>query len=203
MSLPKHIEKHIYQLYEVYYDDNKYTSFSNILKLYYTWATKDELHEMYKLILPIKSKKIGTSWINNIYTKYKNELILLFGIIDTDSNNVIDLQEFINAIKLTNIKIDNENIEILFKNADTDNNGVLDIFEFVNLISNNSTLRSNFINILNAKTDKLKYDNNKRLSIIFNDIPNSPIRTNWRPSLSNLKSPNSIKKNLTRSNINY
>ena len=34
----------------------------------------------------------------------------------------------------------------------------------------------------------------QKLSVIFKNLPNSPIRVNWRPSLADINSPNTIRK---------
>ena len=68
--------------------------------------------------------------------------------------------------------------------------------EFINFVSQHDEFRTHLVKILD-NTNKINKDNyNKKLSIIFKDFPNSPLRVNWRPSLNNLNSQTIISRNL-------
>ena len=167
-------------------------SFKNILRSYYPWVSKRELNLMYDIVASQELQKDRRNWVKNIQKSYKAQLLYLFGQIDSDSNGVIDLIEFKKVIKL-NGNFDDETAEKLFNKADKDKNGLLDFQEFTELLSHNKYLRENLSVILNQATKQKKDEHKKRLSVIFKNLPNSPLKENWRPSLANLQSPSHIK----------
>ena len=201
--IPIHIKTHIYELYDVYYTENNSNKnikvkngFRSILHLYYPWATKHELNKMYDLIIPIKQKNDRKIWSTDIYNTYNKEITTLFGKIDSNNNGEIDLNEFKIAVKMS-IVLDNKIILQMFKDADTNNNGTIDITEFITFISNNPILRKNFVKILLTTAQKNKNIHQKKLAVIFKNVPNSPNRINWKPSLTDLNSPNTVGKKFT------
>lgn len=206
MNIPEHMKKHIKKLYYASSDEftgdrkQRFQKFKEIFKIYYPWANKNDLRQMTNIILPYETTYEQNIWIKNTHINYKKNIINLFGIIDKDNNTYIDLEEFKNAFKSLD-NINNEKLEILFHQADTDNNQKLDIIEFINFISKHNDLRTHLVNILDITNKKIKDNYNKKLSIIFKDFPNSPLRVNWRPSLHNLNTPMVIKDNLLLDSI--
>jgi len=199
--LAKHIIVHINKLFDASKDelgtDSKIRmqKFSKILSIYYPWVKKSEKLEM---ILSIQDKEIKYTnelWKKKITKLYKQDIITLFGYIDIDNSNSINIDEFILAF-ISSSEYTDTDLRELFKEADQDNNGILDILEFINLISKNPELRNHLETVI---TNAIKFQTSKKfkkLSILFKDMPNSPIKKNWRPSLANIKSPNSIKQEL-------
>ena len=134
-------------------------------------------------------------WKNNITKTYKYDILTLFGTIDNDSNNNIDIYEFISTFS----SITNYNevmLNKLFKEADTNENGSLDILEFIELLAKYPMLRDKLESVLQSQREINKEKTITRLSILFKNIPNSPNRINRRPSLFNLHSPTTIKRQL-------
>ena len=157
--------------------------FCKIIKCYYPWINNKEMLEIISIITKKEKEYHRKVWVKQTTNLYALDIIKLFGIIDIDNNATIDIIEFKNVLKLVG-NTDEKNLESLFKNADTDNNNTLDIFEFINFLSKHENLRTDFLKILNKTKEKKKLETCDRLSIIFNNIPRSPIRNNWRPSLS-------------------
>lgn len=204
MSIPKHINNHIVKLYdaskhELGWDTNeRIKKFRTILHLYYPWAKKPELNNMLILINDKETQYQNEYWKDNITRTYKYDIVTLFGIVDHNSNKKIDIHEFISTfISVTNY--DKEALKRLFKEADADKNGSLDILEFIDLISKYPILRNNLDNAITAQQKIQKRMTKERLSILFKDVPNSPSRINWRPSLSQLQSPTTINRWLQQS----
>ena len=198
MNLPKYIQNDIQKLYkasknETYGDINqRKKGFFTLFKIYYPWATRKELNKMHDLIIPDEIEYDCNIWAKNTSNQYKKDIIKLFGVIDKDSSGGIDINEFKLAVQQVS-KLEDKIIEDMFKKADKDNNKILDIKEFIQFISKNSLLRKNFSKILEKTYNRNKEKDKNRLSILFKNLPESPIRINWRPSLANLKSPTKIR----------
>jgi len=198
MSIPTHMGTHITKLYEASKNElgidtnERIRKFKTILRLYYPWAKKQEITNMISLIYSNEIQYQNMCWKDTITKTYKYDIITLFGIVDHDSNKNIDLNEFISVfISITSYS--ESMLKKLFKEADADNNGSLDILEFINLVSKYPILRENLENAIICQKIVQKKRTHTRLSVLFKDIPNSPNRINWRPSLTNLHSPNTIK----------
>ncbi len=126
-----------------------------------------------------------------IERKYKNDIIKLFGRLDSDNSDSIDFTEFKNIFSQIELEKD---IETIFKDADINRDNRLTIDEFIIFIAKNNDIFKKLDNVLEMKF-KLKLRNDKR-TILFNNFPGSPLKINWRPSLSNLNNLNDIKKNM-------
>ena len=169
--------------------------FYKLLKAKFKWINKDEYNEMYKIIKENELTIIFNSKKDEISQKYKKNLIKLFCTIDKDNNNIIDLDEF----KMLMLKFhisDYNNIQKMFIEADLNKDGSLCIDEFIEFLALKNDLLERLDEIINCKE---KYNHSiDRRTLLFKDFPGSPLKliNNWRPSLANLNSPNSIKKGL-------
>jgi hypothetical protein len=193
INIPKYRLDEIMKIYDIFYDKNKNNcdlkdrkiKFKKILKLYYKWLKDDEYNYIYNLIKEkefdvfIKSKKII------IERKYKNDLIKLFGKFDTDNSNSIDLQEFKSIFSLVD---ENINIEKVFKELDINENNEITIDTFIIFMTKNENILKKIDMVLEKKF-KINLRNDKR-TLLFNNFPGSPLKANWRPSLSNLNNFN-------------
>ena len=105
MLIPEYMKLHIKKLYIVYSNElSKISNFTNlkeerlkqfkkILKVYYPWASKNELRIMTELITDNDTKLEEKIWANNINQQYKQDIIELFGVIDKDNSCSIDISE--------------------------------------------------------------------------------------------------------------
>lgn len=201
-KIPLYRLKEIKELYSVFYDENKElldlnlrkSKFLTIVKLKYKWLTLNEYNKIYtenfkdkELEFFLNIKKV------QIEEKYKKDILKLFCFLDTNNDNCIDLDEFkliLMVLKLYNYS----EIEDLFNNADLNNDGVLTIDEFMIFLSKNDTISEKLKEIIDYKFEvKKKHD---KRTLLFKDFPGSPLKNNWRPSLSNLNSIEFIKKHI-------
>lgn len=198
-KIPKYRIDKIMRIYDIFYDENKKNvdlkdrkkKLKMIIKSYYNWLTDDEYNYIYSLIkmkeidVVIEDKKLV------IERKYKNDIIKLFGRLDSDGSDSIDFIEFKNVFSLIELEKD---VETIFKDADINGDNEITIDEFIIFIAKNNDIFKKLENVLEKKF-KLKLRNDKR-TILFNNFPGSPLKINWRPSLSNLNNLNDIKKNM-------
>lgn len=198
-KIPKYRIDEMMKIYDVFYDENKNNvdlkdrkiKLKMIMKSYYSWLRDDEYNYIYNLIkireidVIIKDKKLV------IERKYKNDIIKLFGRLDSDNSDSIDFIEFKNIFSQIELEKD---VETIFKDADINGDNEITIDEFIIFVAKNNDILKKLENVLQNKF-KLKLRNDKR-TILFNNFPGSPLKINWRPSLSNLNNLNDIKKNM-------
>lgn len=198
-KIPKYRIDKMMKIYDVFYDENKKNvdlkdrkrKLKMIIKSYYNWLTDNEYNYIYSLIkmreidVIIEDKKLV------IERKYKNDIIKLFGRLDSDGSDSIDFIEFKKVFSLIELEKD---VETIFKDADINGDNEITIDEFIIFIAKNNNILKKLENVLEKKF-KLKLRNDKR-TILFNNFPGSPLKINWRPSLSNLNNLNDIKKNM-------
>ena len=198
-KIPKYRIDKIMKIYDVFYNENKKNvdlkdrkrKLKMIIKSYYNWLTDDEYNYIYSLIkmkeidVIIEDKKLV------IERKYKDDIIKLFGRLDSDGSDSIDFIEFKNVFSQIELEKD---VETIFKDADINGDNEITIDEFIIFIAKNNNILKKLENVLEKKF-KLKLRNDKR-TILFNNFPGSPLKINWRPSLSNLNNLNDIKKNM-------
>ena len=201
INIPYYREKEIKKLYEIFSYEEKNNDinirkkkFYKILKAKYNWINNEEYQEMYKIIKENELIIIFDSKKREISQKYKKNLIKLFSIEDNNNNNVLDINEF----KMLMLKFhicDYNNIQEMFSEADLNGDGLICIDEFIEFLTIKNELLERLDKIIECKQD---YDNSiDRRTLLFTDFPGSPLKNNsWTPSLSNLRSPNSIKKEL-------
>jgi hypothetical protein len=198
-KIPKYRIDEMMKIYDVFYDENKNNvdlkdrkiKLKMIMKSYYSWLRDDEYNYIYNLI---KMREIDVIIENKklvIERKYKNDIIKLFGRLDSDNSDSIDFIEFKNIFSQIELEKD---VETIFKDADINRDNEITIDEFIIFVAKNNDILKKLDNVLQNKF-KLKSRNDKRI-ILFNNFPGSPLKTNWRPSLSNLNNLNDIKKNM-------
>lgn len=167
----------------------------NIIKAKFRWLNDNEFNNFYKTI---KNKEIDlylTFKKKQISSKYREKIIKLFCSTDINNDNLISIDEF----KMIMIKLniaDHDEIKKMFLHADINNDGDLSIDEFIDFLTINSSLLEKLDEIL-----EFKLEINTRLdkrNILFKNFPGSPLKNinSWRPSLANLRSPNSIKREI-------
>lgn len=198
-KIPKYRIDEMMKIYDVFYDENKNNvdlkdrklKLKMIMKSYYSWLRDDEYNYIYNLIkmreidVIIEDKKLV------IERKYKNDIIKLFGRLDSDNSDSIDFIEFKKVFSQIELEKD---VETIFKDADINGDNEITIDEFIIFVAKNNDILKKLENVLQNKF-KLKLRNDKR-TILFNNFPGSPLKINWRPSLSNLNNLNDIKKNM-------
>lgn len=198
-KIPKYRIDEMMKIYDVFYDENKNNvdlkdrklKLKMIMKSYYSWLRDDEYNYIYNLIkmreidVIIEDKKLV------IERKYKNDIIKLFGRLDSDNSDSIDFIEFKKVFSQIELEKD---VETIFKDADINRDNEITIDEFIIFVAKNNDILKKLDNVLQNKF-KLKLRNDKR-TILFNNFPGSPLKINWRPSLSNLNNLNDIKKNM-------
>ena len=201
-KIPLYRLTEIKKLYSVFYDENKNlydlnlrkSNFLSIVKLKYKWLTLDEFNKIYNE--NIKDKELNF-YINfkklQIEEKFKKDILKLFCFIDTKNIYYIDIKEFKYILLLLKLYTHSD-IENLFNTADLNNDGILTIDEFMLFLSKNDIIVEKLTEILDYKSE-IKKKKDKR-SILFKDFPGSPLKCNWRPSLSNLNSTEFIKKHI-------
>ena len=199
-KIPLYRLNEINKLYSVFYDENKElydlkirkSNFFKIVHLKYKWLTLDEYNKIYNENLKDKKLKFFLNFKKvQIEEKFKKKIIKLFCFLDTNNDNYIDLNEFEIILMKLNLYTYSE-IKDLFNQADLNGDGILTIDEFIIFLSKNDKIAENFNYILDYKFEvKKKHD---KRTLLFNDFPGSPLKNNWRPSLSNLNSMDFIKK---------
>lgn len=166
-----------------------------IIKAKFRWLNDNEFNNFYKTIkekeldlyLQFKKKQISST--------YREKIIKLFCSGDDNNDNLISIDEF--KMLMIRFNISNyEQIKKMFKNADTNDDGDLSIDEFIDFLTINNSLLEKLDEILECKFEvKKRLD---RRNILFKNFPGSPLKHfgSWRPSLANLRSPNSIKREI-------
>jgi len=82
----------------------------------------------------------------------------------------------------------------MFKEADLNGDSQISIDEFIIFLAKNDELTEKLKSILDCKFE-LKKRNDKR-TLLFNNFPGSPLKVNWRPSLSSLNPMEFIRNNI-------
>jgi Ca2+-binding EF-hand superfamily protein len=197
INIPKYREKDIKKLYEVFYDkeqsyDLNYRKkeFYKVLKAQYNWINKEEFEEMYKIIKINEYNFIFDSKKREISQKYKEKIIKLFCNLDSDNNNVLNIDEFNKLFLKFSLKDDKKKDKKKDKNyfeiADKNKDNKISIDEFIDFITKHNEILENINNILEEKEFFYSLDD-KRI-ILFNDFPGSPLKDKWQPSLLSIKS---------------
>ena len=201
-KIPLYRLKEIKKLYSVFYDENinlqdlkiRKSNFFKIVQLKYKWLTLDEYNKIYNENLKEKELEFFLNFKKvQIEEKFKKDILKLFCFLDTNNDNCIDLNEFELILMKLNIYNYSE-IKDLFNKADLNGDGILTIDEFMIFLSKNDSIAEKLKEILDYKFEvKKKHD---KRTLLFKDFPGSPLKNNWRPSLSNLNSTEFIKKYL-------
>ena len=201
INIPFYRTREIKKLYEVFCDKQKKNNdinirkkeFYKVLKAKFRWINNEEYQEMYKIVKENELAIIFDAKKRDISQKYKKNLIKLFCTIDNNNNNLLDLDEFKMFMLKFNI-YDYNNIQKIFNEADLNGDGVLSIDEFIEFLALNNDLLEKIDTILECRQEHIRSID--RRTLLFRDFPGSPLKfmKNWRPSLANLRSPNSIKR---------
>ena len=199
--IPEYRIKEIMKLYPIFNEkfSNEYnleyrkTEFKKIIKLKYKWFTNSEYNYIYNLIKENEYNHILNFKKIEIEEKYKSDLIKLFIKFDDNDNNSIDIDEFRAILSKINCFTD-EKIYEMFKEADLNGDSQISIDEFIIFLAKNDELTEKLKSILDCKFE-LKKRNDKR-TLLFNNFPGSPLKVNWRPSLSSLNPMEFIRNNI-------
>ena len=199
--IPDYRMKEIMKLYPIFNDkfSNEYnleyrkTEFKKIIKLKYKWFTNSEYNHIYNLIKENEYNHILNFKKIEIEEKYKSDLIKLFIKFDDNDNNSIDIDEFKAILSKINCFTE-EKIYEMFKEADLNGDSQISIDEFIIFLAKNDELTEKLKSILDCKFE-LKKRNDKR-TLLFNNFPGSPLKVNWRPSLSSLNPMEFIRNNI-------
>ena len=200
-QIPDYRIKEIMKLYPIFNEkfSNEYnleyrkTEFKKIIKLKYKWFTNSEYNYIYNLIKENEYNHILNFKKIEIEEKYKSDLIKLFIKFDDNDNNSIDIDEFKAILSKINCFTD-EKIYEMFKEADLNGDSQISIDEFIIFLAKNDELTEKLKSILDCKFE-LKKRNDKR-TLLFNNFPGSPLKVNWRPSLSSLNPMEFIRNNI-------
>ncbi len=159
-------------------------AFISLIRLYYPWESYISLNLAFDKF--IKPKEIEYMIIINSQQIKKDNgdtVTELFGCIDTNGDNCIDLDEFKYALR----DVKNIVLEKIFYEADTNRDGVLNENEFYKLVASVPEIRDNFHKIISNKIYEIKRKNLERQARIFKvDI------SDRRPSLCDLRSLDDI-----------
>lgn len=158
-------------------------NFKNIIKAYYPFFTSYELKIAYDYIYEHEKKLELNKKLNFLNTKYGPHLIRLFGKIDEDKNNVIDLYEFKKIFEKF-LKCD---VSSQFENADKDGNGVLDLEEFLEFVVREPNVCKYLEETINSAQLVIDETRKKYLSSIFDIVPVDDTGNPRRPSLCDIK----------------
>ena len=199
--IPDYRMKEIMKLYPIFNDkfsneynlDYRKTEFKKIIKMKYKWFTNSEYNYIYKLIKENEYNHILNFKKIEIEQKYKSDLIKLFIKFDDNDNNSIDIDEFKAILSKINFFTD-EKIYEMFKEADLNGDSQISIDEFIIFLAKNDELTEKLNTVLDCKY-QLKKRNDKR-TLLFNNFPGSPLKVNWRPSLSSLNPMEFIRNNI-------
>lgn len=199
--IPEYRIKEIMKLYPIFNEkfSNEYNleyrkaEFKKIIKLKYKWFTNSEYNYIYNLIKENEYNHILNFKKIEIEEKYKSDLIKLFIKFDDNDNNSIDIDEFKAILSKINCFTE-EKIYEMFKEADLNGDSEISIDEFIIFLAKNDELTEKLKSILDCKFE-LKKRNDKR-TLLFNNFPGSPLKVNWRPSLSNLNPMEFIRNNI-------
>jgi Ca2+-binding EF-hand superfamily protein len=193
INIPKYREKEIKKLYEVFCDKEKSydlnyrkKEFYKILKAQYKWIKNDEFEEMYKFIKIKEYNLIFDSKKREISQKYKEKIIKIFCNLDSDNNNVLNIDEFNKLFLKVSLKDYNKKDKNYFEIADKNKDNKISIDEFIDFIAKHNEIIENIDNILEER----EFFNNlyDKRNILFNDFPGSPLKDKWQPSLLSIKS---------------
>lgn len=154
--------REVIELYEMFTNQQRYTSFSKILEahpraqtfeavlqLRYPRASKSDVVAMCAFIAPIATKGTHAEWERSM-----REVEQLFGCMDADGNGGIELMEFLDACDGVPGLPKRAALRELFQSADADGNGILDKEEFSQLAVTHD-LRPYFAGIIACKKEKL------------------------------------------------
>lgn len=193
--IPKHIILNIKKVYEASCETlgspfkTRRLNFLNILKAYYPWEQKKTLTEYYKVIKPYEDEYYIKKRIDSIKNKHDTTIKRLFGTLDKDCNECIDMKEFQSLASHTGI--DMQRINELFHSADKNKDGVLSYKEFYYMICENEDFLKqieHFIETLLEHESEIKLE--KQNAIFKYNIEGR------QPGLIDVKSINNVSKSI-------
>lgn len=200
MIIPLYRIKELKSIYHIYCDQSseilpikRKKELYKIIKSKYKWFSSQEYNVFYSQIETEEIERYLKYQQSNFSQKYKKLICKLFSSMDQNNDLAIDLSEFQSIIIKLNLGNQNQ-ITKIFNKFDTNKDGVMDIDEFINFLVQNESIIQQLDQILNYKFEQNK--NNDIRNLLFNNFPGSPIKSNWRPSLFNVRSLNYIKEKL-------
>lgn len=197
MLIPLYRQKELQSIYNIYCNETKEVlpitrkkELYKVIKAKYKWFNYMEYNSFYTIIKPQEVKRYLEYQKSNFSQEYKDLICKFFSSTDQNNDLTIDLVEFQNALIILNI-YDLNQINDLFNKFDINNDGFLSIDEFITLLLQHKIILEKLDLILNYKFEQHK--NNEMRNLIFDNFPGSPNTSNWRPSLSNIRSLDFIK----------
>ena len=198
--IPAYRRREILKLYSVFNmpDDieRRRVEFMRLLKKYYKWADSNELRSMYRVVYEHEiERELQRIALCTIETNM-NAIVKVFSSMDDDKNGTISIAEFVNFAQPF---LKDETAQV-FADADTNQDGVLSVREFACYIVKHKNLLAHFNDILASALERRRADFTGRMSVLFTHHPDSPSDMSWRPSLSTLNSPATVRMRLSAQN---
>ena len=189
INLPSYRKKEVQNIYHASKKElgntikERRINFKNIIKAYYPFFSSYEFETAYDCIYDHEKKLELKKKSNFLNTKYGPHLIRLFGKIDEDQNNTIDLYEFKKIFE----KIFKCDVSSHFENADKDGNGVLDLEEFLEFVVREPNVYKYLEETVNTAQLMIEETRKNYLSSIFDTVPVDDSGNPRRPSLCDIK----------------
>ena len=195
--MPAYRKREILELYSVFDrpDDiqKRRVAFMRLLKAHYRWADSKELRSMYRVVYEHEiERELQRIALRTIETR-TDEILKVFSSMDDDKNGTISIAEFVNCAQ----PFLKDKTAQIFADADTNGDGVLSVREFAYYIGKNEQLLACFNDILASALEQRRADFTGRVSVLFKHHPESPSDLSWRPSLSMLNSPATVRRRLS------
>lgn len=191
--IPAHRKRDILKLYSVFNMSadiqKRKKEFMRVLKIYYKWADIQELRDMYRVVYEHEVERELQRIALHTVEGRTADIIKVFCSINDDKNGTISIAEF---AKFAQPFLKERTMQV-FADADANGDGVLSVREFAYYVSKNGELLAHFDDILASALEQRHADFVDRVSVLFKNYPDSPSDRSWRPSLSLLNSPTTIR----------
>lgn len=111
-------------------DGSKKIDFSEYLRVYYRYATTEEIKEMMLWAYPVKEEKKVE--VKTLSEEQRAEIKSIFVLYDTNNNGTLCKNELTEALAATGY--DDDEIEDMFADFDTDGDNEIDFEEFCKML---------------------------------------------------------------------